>query len=68
METLPDDYLENGLFSFRPLNGESFSKPELVRNQPEPEVVSFRPLNGESFSKHDLALIPDKIPVRVSVP
>ena len=38
------------LHSFRPLDGESFSKHELII----PifvEVYSFRPLDGESFSK-----------------
>ena len=38
-------------FSFRPLDGESFSK--LVRVLVKlTGSISFRPLDGESFSKH----------------
>ena len=41
--------LHIGITSFRPLDGESFSKPHHVRTL---EVVPcFRPLDGESFSK-----------------
>ena len=39
------------MFRFRPLNGESFSKPELKKLYKLAAVDSFRPLNGESFSK-----------------
>ena len=39
------------MMSFRPLDGESFSKPSFIDLRAFVEL-RFRPLDGESFSKH----------------
>ena len=45
--------------SFRPLDGESFSKHNELYGRKAVYTLGFRPLDGESFSKH--RRIPDSI-------
>ena len=55
--------------SFRPLDGESFSKLFIIQDIYKNRFKSFRPLDGESFSKHTYNEHPKLVAkIQVSVP
>ena len=43
------------MLRFRPLDGESISKQDLLQRQSGGRLVSFRPLDGKSISKLSVA-------------
>ena len=60
---------KNNPLSFRPLDGESFSKLYLIHRLMKDVYSCFRPLDGESFSKpHREAYKSGKAELKVSVP